>query len=237
MFFLWDPTYILLIPAILLVTYASAKVRSTFAKYSQYRCSSRATGVEVATEILRQNDLSDVPVQPAEGNLTDHYDPRERVLRLSGPVYSSDSLSALGVAAHEAGHAVQDATGYAPMKIRRGIYPVAAFGNNLGFILFFVGLMLLMLIRLPMGALIAKAGILLFAAGTFFTLVTLPVEFNASKRALVSLERSGFVTATEREHARRVLNAAALTYVAAAFMAMMMLLRFILLLLMASHRE
>jgi len=235
--FWFDPTFILLIPAFLLVAYASAKVKSTFAKYSQFRSSSGATGAQVAKQILRQNGLHDVAVEPVEGNLTDHYDPRKRVLKLSTPVYGSNSLSALGVAAHEAGHAVQGATGYLHMKIRQGIYPIAALGNNLGFVIFFVGLVILMLTRLPMGLMIAKVGVVLFAAGTAFTFITLPVEFNASKRALVALESGGFVTASEREHTRKVLNAAALTYVAAAFMAMMMLLRLVLLLVMASSRE
>jgi len=233
----FDPTFILLLPAILLTTYASAKVRSAFAKYSRHRSSSGYTGAEVARAILRRNGLGDVPVEPVEGNLSDHYDPRSRVLRLSTPVYGSDSLAALGVAAHEAGHAVQHASGYLPMKIRQGIYPIAALGNNLGFILFSIGFLLLLLTHLPFGLLIAKAGIVLFAAGTVFTFITLPVEFNASKRALAALEAGGFVTAAERQDAKKVLDAAALTYVAAAFVAMMMLLRFILLLVMAQGRR
>ena len=233
----FDPTFLLLLPAILLATYASAKVKAAFAKYSRRRSSSGYTGAQVARAILQRNGLGDIPVEPVEGNLSDHYDPGKGVLKLSEPVYGSPSLAALGVAAHEAGHAVQHASGYLPMKIRQGIFPVAALGNNLGFILFFVGFLLLLLTPLPFGILIAKAGIVLFAAGTVFTFVTLPVEFNASRRALVALEAGGFVTSAERQDAKKVLDAAALTYVAAAFVAMMMLLRFVLLLAMAQGRR
>ena len=238
MFFM-DPTFLLLIPPLILAAYASAKVRSTFAKYSRRRAGSGISGADAARRFLHANGLTDVRVEPVPGELSDHYDPRKRVLRLSRPVYGSNSLAALGVAAHEAGHAVQDARGYLPLKLRSGIYPLAAFGNNLGPVLFFIGMMLMFLtggggqLALP----VAKAGIILFAGGTVFTLITLPVEFNASRRALVMLQEQGIVTASERADAKRVLNAAALTYVAAAFVAIMMLLRFILLFAGMSRRR
>jgi len=236
--FFFDPFMLLLIPPLILTVYAQAKVQGTFRQYARRLSASGVTGAQAARTILSRNGLDDVRVEPVEGNLTDHYDPRERVLRLSAPVYGSRSLAALGVAGHEAGHAVQDARGYMPLKLRKGIYPVAAFGNNLGPILFMIGVFMMFLTE-GGGALaqkIAMAGIFLFAGGAFFTIVTLPVEFNASKRALAMLTEQGIVTAGEREDARKVLNAAALTYVAAAFMAVMMLMRFILLFASARRR-
>jgi Zn-dependent membrane protease YugP len=231
--FLFDPFMLLLIPPLILTFYAQSKVKSAFAEYSQHIADSGLTGAEAARRLLRRAGLDDVRVEPVGGYLSDHYDPRSRVLRLSEPVYRSNSLAALGVAAHEVGHAVQDGQGYVPLKIRKGLFPVAAFGSNLGPILFMVGLVLLVLTngQGDIAKTIAEAGILLFAAGTFFTVVTLPVEFNASKRALAMLTEHGIVTARERGSAKKVLDAAALTYVAAAFMAIMMLLRFILLFL------
>jgi len=236
--FYFDPFMLLLIPPLILMFYAQAKVQGTFQRYSRRSSSSGVTGAQAARIILRTSGLDDVQVEPIEGNLSDHYDPRKRVLRLSAPVYGSPSLSALGVAGHEAAHAVQDARGYVPLKLRKGIYPVAAFGNNLGPILFMIGMFMMMATGTagPLAQKIAMAGILLFAGGAFFTVVTLPVEFNASKRALAMLTERGIVTAREREDARRVLNAAALTYVAAAFVAVMMLVRFILLFASARRR-
>jgi Zn-dependent membrane protease YugP len=228
-FFHWS--MVLLIPPVILAWYARSKVQGTFRKYSQFSSSSGVTGAQAARSILRESGLADVEIERVSGNLTDHYDPRSRTLRLSEPVYGSPSLAALGVAAHEVGHAVQDARGYVPLKLRKGIYPMAAFGNNLGPILFMIGIFLMFLTS-GGGAFaqnVALAGIGLFAGGAFFTIVTLPVEFNASRRALALLTGQGIITGPEKEHARRVLNAAALTYVAAAFMAVMMLLRFILL--------
>lgn len=229
--FLFDPFMLLLIPPLLLAMYARSKVRNTFSKYSTRRASSGMSGADAARRILERNELTDVDIQQTEGELSDHYDPRDRTLRLSNNVYGSRSLAALGVAAHEAGHAVQDKTGYLPLKFRKGIWPVASFGSNLGPIVFMVGLMLMFFTGGggEVARLIAQAGILLFSAGAFFTVVTLPVEFNASKRALAMLTEEGIVTDRERQDARKVLNAAALTYVASAFMAIMMLLRFILL--------
>jgi hypothetical protein len=231
--FLFDPLFLLLIPPLILAFYANSKVRSTFREYSQRIASTGLTGAEAAARLLRHNGLDDVTVEPIPGDLTDHYDPRERVLRLSEAVYYSNSLSALGVAAHEAGHAVQDDRGYMPLKLRKGIFPIAAVGNNLGVILFMIGIVMLAFTggRGAIAQLVAEAGILLFSAGTFFTIVTLPVEFNASKRALAMLVDQGIVSPRERDDTKKVLDAAALTYVAAAFVAIMMLLRFILLFL------
>jgi Zn-dependent membrane protease YugP len=235
MFFDW--TFLLVIPPMILAFYASHKVRSAFAEYSRYRSSSGATGAEVARAILDQNGLGDVSIEPVEGELSDHYDPRKKVLRLSEPVYNSMSLAALGVAAHESGHAVQDARAYVPLKLRQGIWPVASFGSNLGPILAIVGIMLLFATQAGWAKVIAEIGIVIFAVATFFSVLTLPVEYNASRRALVMLEQGGFITAAERPHAKKVLDAAALTYLAAALVSVMMLLRFILLFMGASRRD
>jgi hypothetical protein len=238
MFYL-DWTMLLLIPPMLLAIYASAKVRATFRAYSRYPASSGATGAEAARTILLDNGLADVAVQRIPGDLTDHYDPRSRKLSLSEPVYGSSSLAALGVAAHETGHALQHATGYAPLKVRQGIWPVAAFGSNLGPVLFMVGFIMLLAASgaAPLAVYIAKAGIFIFAGATAFTVLTLPVELNASRRALQALTVSGLVAPAERADAKKVLDAAALTYLAAAFMSIMMLLRFILLLSSVSSRR
>lgn len=229
--FLFDPFMLLLIPPMILAYYARSKVQKTFQKYSERLPSSGLSGAEAARRILRNNGLTDVEVKRVSGRLSDHYDPRDRTLHLSEGVFDSNSLAALGVAAHEAGHAIQDKGNYVPLKLRKGIWPVASFGSNLGPLVFFVGLMM-MFFTGGGGAVartIAQAGIVLFAGGAFFAVLTLPVEFNASKRALSMLVNEGIVTSQERKDAKKVLDAAALTYVASAFMALMMLLRFILL--------
>lgn len=172
--------------------------------------------------MLDSAGLGFVSVESAPGRLSDHYDPRSKVLRLSRDVAESDSLAALGVAAHEAGHAIQDAEGYAPMKLRSTLVPVANIGSNFGFILFFVGLIMG---RVP---LLMNLGIVLFSAAVLFTIVTLPVEINASRRALRQLSARGILVSTEVDGARKVLSAAALTYVAAALMAILNLVRLIL---------
>lgn len=235
-FFLMDWTFFLLIPPMLLALYANWKVKSTFQKYSSSRSSSGVTGADVAREMLRNSGLADVAVTRTSGRLSDHYDPRSKELMLSESVHDSASLAALGVAAHETGHALQDARGYLPLKLRQGIWPVAAFGSNLGPILFIVGFLLTAFMGVGWAMLIAKVGIFLFAGATVFTVMTIPVELNASHRALGMLKESGYITAPERPHVKKVLDAAALTYLASAFMAIMMLLRFILLLSMASRR-
>jgi len=230
---LYDPFIFLLVPPIILVFYAQNKVRRAFEEYSQHLAENGLTASEAARRILRRQGLDDVRVEPVAGRLTDHYDPRERVLRLSESVYDSNTLAALGVAAHEVGHAVQDNEGYRPLKLRKGIFPVALVGNNLGPFVFVVGLLMLIATngKGELAGFIAQAGILLVAGGAFFTVIALPVEYNASQRALAMLTEHGMVSPREREDARKVLDAAALTYVAAAFVAIMMLMRFILLFL------
>jgi Zn-dependent membrane protease YugP len=232
-----DPTFILIIPPLLLALWAQSKVRSTFQEYSQHRARSGWNGRQVARAMLDAAGLGDVPVEQTPGQLTDHYDPSKRVLKLSEPVYNSSSLAALGVAAHEAGHALQDARDYTPLKLRQAIWPAAAFGSNLGPILAMVGIMLAFFTGGWTGAIwVARVGIAIFAVATVFTVLTLPVELNASRRALQALTEGGFVERDERVGAKKVLDAAALTYMAAAFMSVMMLLRFILL-LSAAQRD
>lgn len=216
----FDPTYILLIPAIIFTLYAQFKVQSTFSKYSEYRAASGMTGAQVARELLDSNQLRDVPVELTPGTLSDHYDPRARVLRLSPEVYHGTSLASLGVAAHETGHAVQHAHAYIPLSLRNGLFPIANLGSQLGFFLFFLGFIF------GGNSLMINLGIILFSAFVFFTLLTLPVEFNASNRAMVMLTDAGFLNrGEEASGARKVLNAAAMTYVASAAMAVLQLVR------------
>lgn len=222
MFFLWDPTYILLLPALILSIYASMKVRSTFLYYSEIPNSRRLTGREAAEIILKSIGLNDVRIEPVPGTLTDHYDPTTKVLRLSEPVYSEPSVAALGVAAHEIGHAIQHATGYYALALRSSLVPVANIGTNLAFPLFFLGF----IFGSPS---LMNIGILAFSLAVLFYLITLPVEINASKRAQEVLLSLGLVTQKEAEGVRKVLNAAALTYLAAALTALLNLLRLILL--------
>jgi len=219
--FLWNWTYILLVPAVLLAAYAQIKLRTTFRRYSGVAASRGLTGAEAAHRLLQANGIFDVAIGQATGLLSDHYDPRKRQLNLSPQVYSGKSLAAVGVAAHETGHAVQHARGYAPMALRSGLVPLTL-GSNLAPILFFAGFFF----RSPM---MMNVAILLYSAAVLFTLVTLPVEFNASKRALAMLPESGIVTSAELPAVKAVLGAAALTYVAAALMALLQLLRFIIL--------
>ncbi|MHB0980295.1 MAG: zinc metallopeptidase [Thermoleophilia bacterium] len=219
---IWDWTLILLLPAFALSVYAQFKVSSTFNRYSKVRSGRGLTGAAGARLLLDGGGLSHMPIELAQGRLSDHYDPRGKVLRLSADVANKDSLAALGVAAHEVGHALQDAEGYAPMRLRSSLVPVASLGSNLGIILFIAGLFVG---RNPS---LMNLGILLFSAAVLFTLVTLPVEFNASRRALVLLNSQGILLSTEVEGARKVLTAAGLTYVAAALMAIAQLARLVL---------
>jgi len=222
MIFSWDPTYIILLPALLLSIYASLKVRSTFAYYSEIPNSKRLTGREAAEIILRSLGLNDVRIEMVPGSLTDHYDPSSKILRLSEPVYSSYSVAAVGVAAHEIGHAVQHATGYYALALRSSLVPIANLGTNLAFPLFFLGF----LFGKPS---LMNIGILAFSLAVLFYIVTLPVEINASKRAREILLSLGIVTPQEAEGVKQVLNAAALTYLAAALTALLNLFRLILL--------
>ena len=219
--FFWDYTIYLIIPPMILALYAQSKVKSTYAKFSKISARSRISGAETARRILQSSGASNVSVERAKGRLSDHYDPRKKVLRLSEGVHDSSSLAALGIAAHEAGHAVQDASGYAPLHIRNGIYPIANLGSSLAFPLFFIGFIFSQSgPTIPM-----DLGILLFTGAVVFSLITLPVEFNASRRALALLSDGGYLQSDELVGARKVLSAAALTYVAATAMAAMQLLR------------
>ncbi len=225
----FDPTFILLIPAVILAFYAQSKVKRTFAKYSRVTTASGLTGADVARGILDANRMSDVPVKKTPGTLTDHYHPKKRELYLSEPVYGSNSVAAQGVAAHEAGHAIQHQEGYAPLKFRNAFVPVANFGSGAALPLFIIGF----IFSQTMGILM-DIGILFFIAAVVFHLVTLPVEFNASSRAIALLQGRGYLQGSEVKHAQAVLNAAAWTYVASATMALMQLVR---LLILRSYRD
>lgn len=212
---------ILVVPAIILSLWAQTRVTSTFEKYSKYSSQRRVTGMEAARKILDANGLYNIRVERISGKLTDHYDPKNNVIRLSESVYASDSIAAMGVAAHEAGHAVQHSEKYVPIKIRNTILPVANIGSHLAVPLailgFFLGYEPLV-----------SFGILLFGAVVLFQLVTLPVEFNASNRAVKILSSSGMIYENEEKGVKKVLGAAALTYVAAALTSLMNLIRLIL---------
>ena len=211
---------IFILPALLLYLYAQAKVKGTYAKYGKMYNKKGLTGAMAARMILDQNGLQHVKIEHIAGNLTDHFDPRTNVVRLSDSVYGSGSVAAVGVAAHECGHAVQYAQSYTPMKIRGAIIPITNIGSTLSIPLFFLGL----LFSIPSLVLV---GIGLFALVAVFQLVTLPVEFNASSRALKTLEASNYLSLEELGGAKRVLSAAAMTYVAALIMSIAQLLRLI----------
>ena len=215
-------SFILLVPALILGIYAQANVSSTFKRYSQVPSARGLTGAQGARQLLDSSGLGDVAIEVAGSRLSDHYDHRNRTLTLSPEVGNSNSLAALGVAAHEAGHAMQHADGYAPFRFRSALVPVANIGTNLGFALFFIGLIFFR------GGPLLTVGILLYSAAVLFTLVTLPVELNASRRAMVELSNRNILVADELTGAKKVLSAAALTYVAAALMAVLQLLRLIL---------
>ena len=226
MLLMYHPLFWVMVgPAFLIALWAQYRVKSTFAKYSRVPSRSGMSGARAARAILRGEGL-DVEVEPVPGELTDHYDPRSKTLRLSEPVYGGTSLASLGVAAHEAGHAIQHARGYAPMALRSAIVPVASLGSTLAMPLFIVGL-IVMRFGPALGQTIMSIAIIAFAAGVLFQIVTLPVEFNASRRAIGLLTTQGIVTDEEAVGAKRVLSAAALTYVAAALQMVMMLLYFI----------
>lgn len=220
--FFWDPTYILLIPALILAIWAQAKVQSAYRKFSKIRNARGMTGYQAALELLNINGLNGVKVEEVPGSLTDHYDPRDKTVRLSTDNYRNSSLASVSVAAHEVGHAIQHATGYFPLQIRASILPVTNFGSWLAFPLFIIGFFL----RTPF---LMDLGILFFSGVVLFHVVTLPVEFNASHRALAQLGTHGFLTREEVTGAKKVLNAAALTYVAAAAMAALQLVRLLIL--------
>lgn len=220
--FYFDPTYFLLIIGMLLSLAASAKMKNTFARYRQVRSLSGLTGAQAAQRILNTAGIYDVEIVPVSGSLTDHYDPRTKRLALSRDVYGQTSVAAVCVAAHECGHAIQHATGYGPLNLRSAIVPVANIGSSLSWPIFLAGL----IFSIPK---LLTAGILLFSLAVVFQLVTLPVEFNASSRALRMLESTGILDAEENLGAKRVLTAAALTYVAALASSILQLLRLIIL--------
>ena len=222
--FYYDPTYVMVLIGVVICMLASANVNRTFQKYSRIRSHSGMTGREAAERLLHANGIYDVTVQHVAGNLTDHYDPRNKTLNLSDSTYASTSVAAIGVAAHECGHAVQHANGYAPLKIRGSLVPVANFGSTLAWPLILIGF----LIQGNASVLLINLGILLFSAAVLVQIVTLPVEFNASSRALKSLETNGILYTEEVADTRKVLRAAALTYVASAASAILQLLRLIL---------
>ena len=218
----FDPTYILLVIGMVLSLAASARVKSTFAIYNRVRSASGLTGAEAASRILHMAGITDVSVVPIAGSLTDHYDPRTRQVALSQDVYDRTSVAAIGVAAHECGHAIQHATNYAPLEMRSAIVPAANIGSSLSWPLFLIGLFAG--IR-PL----VTAGIVLFSLAVLFQLVTLPVEVNASARALKMLQSTGILGADETKGARKVLTAAAMTYVAALAASILQLLRLVIL--------
>jgi Zn-dependent membrane protease YugP len=213
---------VLVVPAFIFSLFAQFLVKSTFNKYSKESSGSMITGAEVARFILDRNGLNDVEVEPLAGNLTDHYDPRTKIVRLSQNVYSSNSLAAIGVAAHETGHALQHKGGYGPLMLRSGLVPLANIGSSVGPYMAIFGLMFNMQFLL-------NVGIVLFAGAVLFYLITLPVEFNASRRAVAVLNDQAIVDQTEIKSVKAVLRAAALTYVASAAVAMASLMRLILL--------
>lgn len=220
---------ILALPGLLLGLWAQARVRGAFGKYSRVATARGMTGAQVARAMLDSQGLYDVAIEESKGGtLSDHYDPRSKVLRLSPEVYRTPSVAAAGVAAHEAGHALQDAKGYAPLALRSALVPAASFGSSLAPLIFFAGLMLELIAGF--GIQIAWIGVILFAAAVAFTLVTLPVEFDASKRAKRELQAQGIVLGNETQGINKVLDAAALTYVAAAVAAVGQLLYYVILL-------
>ena len=218
----YDPTFILVFAGLILTLIASAGVKSTFSRYSRVRCMAGYTGAQAAQEVLRISGIYDVRIERVAGELTDHYDPRAKVLRLSDSTYGSNSVAAVCVAAHECGHAIQHATNYAPLEMRSAIVPAANIGSSLSWPLFLIGLFAG--IR-PL----VTAGIVLFSLAVLFQLVTLPVEVNASARALKMLQSTGILGADETKGARKVLTAAAMTYVAALAASILQLLRLVIL--------
>ncbi|WP_313132479.1 zinc metallopeptidase [Anaerocolumna sp.] len=219
----YDPTFILVIIGLVLSLLASLKVKTTFAKYSKVRSMSGLTGAEAAERILHSAGIYDVTIKQISGDLTDHYDPRDKILRLSETVYNNTSVAAVGVAAHECGHAIQHSNGYMPLRIRGALVPVANFGASVSWPMILIGLF--------MGGsqTLINLGIILFALAVLFQLVTLPVEFNASRRAVRIVDETGILQTEEVRQTRKVLSAAALTYVAGAAASILQLLRLVIL--------
>lgn len=219
--FYMDPTYVLVLIGAVLCIFANYRVSSTFKKYSRVRSMCNMTGAQAAEELLHRQGIYDVQIEHINGSLSDHYDPRSKVLRLSDSTYASTSVAAIGVAAHECGHAMQHRDEYMPLKVRSAIVPFANFGCRFGIPLIILGMFL--------GQFFVELGIWVFAISVLFQLVTLPVEFNASKRAVNLLSEYGILAGEENTQCKRVLSAAALTYVAAAASSILQLLRLVLL--------
>lgn len=219
----FDWTYLLVIVGAVLSMIASARVQSTFNKYAKVRSMTGMTGAEAAERILHYNGIYDVQIQRVSGNLTDHYNPSKKVLSLSAATYASASVAAVGVAAHECGHAIQHDVGYGPLKLRSSLVPAANIGSKLGIPLILLG------VFLSYNSVLIQIGIWVFALAVLFQVVTLPVEFNASSRAVEALDSMGILAGEEVSQCRKVLSAAALTYVAAAASAILQLLRLIIL--------
>ena len=224
-YYWWDPTYFLVIIGAVICLLASAHVNNTFKKYSKYRSMSGMTGAQAAQRIINAAGIYDVEIRHISGKLTDHYDPRNKTLSLSDSVYGSTSVAAVGVAAHECGHAIQHQKNYAPLTIRGAIVPVANIGSTLAWPLILIGLF----ISSRSGQALITAGIICFSLAVLFQIVTLPVEFNASSRALKMLESTGILSREENKGAKKVLTAAALTYVAALASSILQLLRLLIL--------
>lgn len=223
--FYWDPTYFLVLIGAVICMIASARVRTTYSKYARFTSGSGMTGAQAAAQILREAGINDVQIRHVGGHLSDHYDPRNKTLNLSDDVYASRSVAAIGVAAHECGHAIQHDVGYVPLNLRSAIVPVANIGSTLAWPLILAGL----LFSSRTGGFLIQLGIFSFSLAVLFQLVTLPVEFNASGRALRMLEDMRILNENELPKTRRVLRAAALTYVAGAAAAILQLLRLVLL--------
>jgi Zn-dependent membrane protease YugP len=221
----FDPTYILVVIGAVICLIASARVKSTFHKYSAYRSMSNLTGAQAAERILHRAGIYDVSIRHIRGSLTDHYDPRNKTLSLSDSVYGQTSVAAIGVAAHECGHAIQHQKSYAPLSIRGAIVPVANFGSTLAWPLIVIGV----LFSSNTGSFLIHLGIFLFSFAVLFQLITLPVELNASNRAIKILGDTGILNSQELPMTKKVLGAAALTYVAGAAAAILQLLRLLIL--------
>lgn len=231
--FFWDPTFIFLIPAMIFVFWSSYRVKAVFNEWSRVPTRSGVTAAQVARDILDKHGISDVRVEYVAGHLSDHYDPKTKVVRLSAATYNDTSVAAIGVAAHEVGHAIQHEQSYVPLHMRNLIFPLARIGDMFGPFIVLIGF----LFQRSYGMMIIDFGILIFTMAVGFYVVTLPVEFNASSRAVAILDAGGYMTRDEVNGAKRVLNAAALTYVAAAAASVSQLIRLLFLRNMARDRD
>ena len=220
-YYRFDPTMIILIPAVILTLYAQSKVQSNFAKYLRVQTQKGYTGVQVARRLLDQHGLQNIPIELSRGKLSDHYVPTKQTLRLSQEVYEGHSVAAVSVAAHEVGHAIQHANGYIPLVLRNMVFPIARFGSSAALPFIMIGLLI------PSLGSLMNIGILLFGTAVLFQIITLPVEFNASNRALELLDTNGFIVGNEIKGSKKVLQAAALTYIAAMASGIAQLLRLI----------